>query len=174
MKLITLALLSLLAGSAVAGEGADALVCNAVGYTKDPEQFHDIPVREKTNIFLLGNNAVVFRDKVFVSVDPETVGLQGLATTYSLEEDSRILYIYQDEQGETNVGISHLEPDSDAGFTDKSVYARCWSMNRTDTSNAAAQSTSNTEDRRTLSPEDIQYLQSDISTQEGFPPGARQ
>jgi hypothetical protein len=169
--LIAGALGLLLAAPALAQSSVDAIVCSQVGYTNNPDNFHNINTHERTNVFLLGTGSVVFRDKVFTTVDPASVGLAGLATTYYLEQDSRILYLYKDDHGVTNIGISHYEMDSDAGFMDKSLYTQCSSMIKTD--DLDAQSNPDAEDRRVLSPKDLQYLQSDISPEEGFPPGAR-
>lgn len=132
---------SLMTLHANAAQAVDAIVCNEVGYTNKPENFDAIKTRPKTNIFLLGTGSVVFRDKVFTAANPDMVGIDGLDQVYYRAKDNRILYIYKDDQGATNVGISQMVKDSDAGFADKSQYSHCWSMNKTDALDAPAQPT---------------------------------
>ena len=103
----------------------EAIVCNKAGYTKDPAKFHDITMEDKVNTFVFRGSGVVFRDKKFKPMNPALVGLEGLATTYWGSSDQRVLYVYKNEDGQDEVGLSRSSTNSDAGFTDKAVYTDC-------------------------------------------------
>jgi len=101
------------------------LVCQNYGYTDKAEDFHSIKTLPLVSTFKLEGSDVVFGDDVFKSVNPEMVGLEGLAITYYLDTEEKILYFYTNDEGQREVGISHVEKDSDTVFGDKSVFTNC-------------------------------------------------
>lgn len=111
--------------NADASEKIQTLVCEQYGHTDNPDDFHNIITMPKVTTFIVDGADVTFDNKRFVSVDPETVGLEGLAVTYILDKEEQLLYLYTNEQGEREVGVSHLEENSDSIFQDKSVYTSC-------------------------------------------------
>jgi len=120
---VAVALLSLSAVSAFAGQGT--MICKQWGYTDNPEHFHDIKVLSGTHNFEINGSRVTYAGKTFKSMDPEFVDMQGLAITYFNFNNDEVLYIYENEKGEQEVGISKLEDDSDTMFADKALYTDC-------------------------------------------------
>lgn len=120
---IAVALLSLGVSAAFAGDGT--MVCKQWGYTDNPEKFHEIKILKGEHNFEINGSCVTYADKIYKSMDPEFVDMAGLAITYFNFNNDEVLYIYENEKGEQEVGISKLEDDSDVMFADKAVYTDC-------------------------------------------------
>lgn len=111
--------------SSHASAAEQTLVCKQYGHTDKAEDFHSIKTLPLTSTFKLEGTNVVFGDVTFKSVDPSMVGLEGLAITYYLANEEKILYFYMNDEGNREVGISHVEEDSDTIFGDKSLFTDC-------------------------------------------------
>lgn len=121
---------SLLSLVAVAEDMPNGILCGEYGHVNSAEEFDRIPMKPITNAFLLTGNNVIHGSASYMAVDPTAVGLEaGIAKTYFEAGRNRVLYIYPQENGMVNIGVSHLAKDSDAGFEDKSVYTQCTYIN---------------------------------------------
>lgn len=121
MRSVLLALL-LLAGSVQAEE---TLMCGQYGYTDKSEDFHQINMLPLISIFEISKDQVQFGDEVFMKFDAARVEMEGLAKTYFRPESNKLLYVYVNEQGKREIGISLLKEDTDDLFADKSVFTGC-------------------------------------------------
>lgn len=112
-----------------AGQAAIAadkvLVCERYGFTNKAENFHSIKTEKKRSVFKVEDSYVLLDGVKYDTVNPGWVGLDGLAITYHTDHDNRVLYLYVNEVGEREVGISAIESDSDTIFRDKAVYQDC-------------------------------------------------
>jgi len=121
MRSVLLALL-LLAGSVQAEE---TLMCGQYGYTDKSEDFHQINMLPLISVFEISKDQVQFGDEVFKKFDAKRVDMEGLAKTYFQPESNKLLYVYVNEQGKREIGISLLKEDTDDLFADKSVFTGC-------------------------------------------------
>jgi hypothetical protein len=121
MRSVLFALL-LLAGSVQAGE---TLMCGHYGYTDKSEDFHQMNMLPLISVFEIGKDQVQFGDEVFKKFDAKRVDMEGLAKTYFQPESNKLLYVYVNEQGKREIGISLLKEDTDDLFADKSVFTGC-------------------------------------------------
>jgi hypothetical protein len=121
MRSVLLALL-LLAGSVQAGE---TMMCGQYGYTDKSEDFHQINMLPLISVFEISKDQVQFGDEVFKKFDAKRVDMEGLAKTYFQPESNKLLYVYVNEQGKREIGISLLKEDTDDMFADKSVFTGC-------------------------------------------------
>ncbi|MNG47042.1 hypothetical protein D3C79_49090 [compost metagenome] len=122
LKLIALSL-ALVSGTAVAND--TVLRCNKQGYTADAELFHNIHVSDKPTVFNVYQNEVLVGNERYVLGDASRVDLSGTAVTYYSPNFHKVLYLYVNENGDREIGISAIEPDSDTLFQDKTVYQDC-------------------------------------------------
>lgn len=119
-------LLSLaVSGVALAETAPNGLICSEYGHAEQGEDFDNIEMKPISNGFVLTGNSVIHGNVTYRMVNPEMVGIKGLDITYYEHRRNKVLYIYHNEFGKINVGISHLIKDSDTGFEDKSVYTQC-------------------------------------------------
>lgn len=114
--------LALLANSAVAD---DSLVCKQYGFTDRAEDFHEIQTVQQETVFDLTSEYVMYNGDKYDTVNPGWVGLDGLAITYHTDKFNKVLYLYVNEKGDREVGISSIENDSDTIFQDKAVFRDC-------------------------------------------------
>lgn len=125
-QLIVGVVVSLLSLVAVAEETPNGLICGEYGHVDNADDFDRVPMQPISNAFLLIGDNVIHGSASYMAVSPVAVGLEeGIAKTYYQASRNRVLYIYQQENGMVNIGVSHLTKDSDAGFEDKSVYTQC-------------------------------------------------
>ena len=122
MKKVFIMLCALWSLSAAAQE---QLVCSEYGYTNNADNFHTIQKLPLTSTFLITSKSVTFGNETYTLIDSEEVGLKGLAITYLLVKENKLLYLYTTATGAKEVGISRIETDSDSLFEDKSVFANC-------------------------------------------------
>ncbi len=104
---------------------AATMVCKEWGYANSPDDFHSIKLEKQETSFVVSEEQVVKASigRVYSKVDPESFDLVDLnVTVYKLGLE--LLYIYE-EEGKTNIGISHLVEDSDTFFGDKELFADC-------------------------------------------------
>lgn len=113
-----------LAGNAVAGT-TDTITCAQYGYTSNPDDFANIPVAAKQSVFKVTGLSVSLDEKVYDVIDPEMVGLEGLAVVYKDSKNNQLLYLYMNDDGEKEIGVSNIPEDSDTFFGDKGVYKQC-------------------------------------------------
>jgi hypothetical protein len=122
---------SLLSLSAVADDMPNGILCGEYGHVDSAEDFDRIEMKPITNAFLMSGSSIVHGSSSYMEINPKAVGLEeGIAKTYFQASHNRVLYIYQQENGMVNIGVSHLVKDSDAGFEDKSVYTQCTYINQ--------------------------------------------
>lgn len=121
MRSVLFALL-LLAGAAQADE---TLMCGQYGYTDKSEDFHQMNLLPLISIFEIDKEEARFGNEVFKKFDASRVEMDGLAKTYFQPESNKLLYVYTNEQGTQEVGISLLKEDTDDLFADKSVFTGC-------------------------------------------------
>lgn len=121
MRSIFFALL-LLVGSVHAEE---TLMCGQYGYTDKSEDFHQMNLLPLISIFEIGKEEAKFGDEVFKKFDASRVEMDGLAKTYFQPESNKLLYVYTNERGTREIGISLLKEDTDDLFADKSVFTGC-------------------------------------------------
>lgn len=122
----SLAIVVVLCVWAGAARAADqVLVCQNYGHTDKAEDFHSIKTLPLISRFKIEGTNVSFGTSTFKSVDPSMVGLEGLAITYFLDNEEKVLYLYTNDQGDREVGISRVEKDTDSVFGDKSVFTDC-------------------------------------------------
>lgn len=122
LKIIALSF-ALVCGTAVADD--TVMICNKEGYTSDAAEFHEIRVDSKRTVFNITPSEVVLDGVKYVTASPEQVGLEGLAVTYYTDNFNKVLYLYVNENGDREIGISAIEPDSDTVFRDKTVFKDC-------------------------------------------------
>lgn len=113
-----------LAGNAVAGT-TDTITCEQYGYTNNPDNFFDIPVEAKQSVFKVDAYSVTYGGATYNVIDPDMVGLEGVAVVYKDSKNNQLLYLYTNELGGKEVGVSNIPEDSDTFFGDKSVYKQC-------------------------------------------------
>jgi hypothetical protein len=116
-----LLLLSVVSFQALAG----TMECTQYGYTDKGEEFHNIPLKGRVSAFNFTGQEVSVGEDVYTLADPGMVGLEGLAVTYFQKDNSKVLYLYTNDKGDKEIGISHLKEDSDDMFKDKSLFAGC-------------------------------------------------
>jgi len=114
--------LMLLAGIAQADE---TLMCGQYGYTDKSEDFHQMNLLPLISIFEISKEEAKFGNEVFKKFDAKRVDMEGLAKTYFQPESNKLLYVYVNEQGAREIGISVLKEDTDDLFADKSVFTGC-------------------------------------------------
>lgn len=119
----SLLLVLLLAVGSVQAE--ETLMCGQYGYTDKGEDFHQMTLLPLISIFEISKDQVQFGKDVFKEFDPKRVEMDGLAKTYFQPESNKLLYVYVNEQGEQEIGISLLKEDTDDLFADKSVFTGC-------------------------------------------------
>ena len=124
MNKVFAAIAFVLAGNATAGT-IDTITCAQYGYTSDPDNFADIPVAAKQSVFKVTGLTVSLEGKTYKVIDPEMVGLEGLAVVYKDSKNNQLLYLYMNDDGEKEIGVSNIPEDSDTFFGDKSVYKQC-------------------------------------------------
>lgn len=112
----------LLAGAAQADE---TLMCGQYGYTDKSEDFHQMNLLPLISIFEINKDEAKFGNEVFKKFDASRVEMDGLAKTYFQPESNKLLYVYTNEQGTREIGISLLKEDTDDLFADKSVFTGC-------------------------------------------------
>lgn len=112
------------AGNAFAGT-TDTITCEQYGYTNNPDNFQDIVVHAQRTVFKVDAYNVTLGNTNYRVIDPDMVGLSGLAVVYKDDKNNQLLYLYMNELGEKEVGISNIEDDSDTFFGDKGVYKQC-------------------------------------------------
>lgn len=117
--------LAVLVAGVVSNVQASTLVCQEYGYTDSAEDFHSIKTQKKVSEFKIEQQSVVLNGVEYKSVDPGWAGLDGLAITYYTDKYNTLVYLYLNDKGKREVGVSALEPDSDAIFHDKAVYKNC-------------------------------------------------
>jgi hypothetical protein len=117
-----LLILMLLAGVVQADE---TLMCGQYGYTDKSENFHRMNLLPLISIFEVSKDEVKFGNEVFKKSDPKLVDMDGLATTYVQPDSNKLLYVYKNEQGKQEIGISLIKEDTDDLFADKSVFTDC-------------------------------------------------
>lgn len=122
LKMIGLSF-ALVCGTAVADD--TVMVCNKTGYTADAETFHAIDVSNKRVAFTFFQKEAVVAGERYTAGDAKRVDLEGLAATYYSQDFNKVLYLYVNEHGDREVGISAIEPDSDTVFRDKTVFQDC-------------------------------------------------
>lgn len=115
--------LVLACGSAVAND--TVLVCNKEGYTADAAEFHSIAVKDKRVAFTFFQQQAFVGGVKYTAGDAKLVDLEGLAATYYSQDFNKVLYLYVNENGDREIGISAIAPDSDTVFHDKAVYQDC-------------------------------------------------
>lgn len=123
MKKVIAALLLVIPVMVLAGQ--DDLVCDYQGYASSPENFHNLHMEQVRTGFIVKPGFVVYNGVTYKAVDPQVFDLKGLALTYLNRQDGSILYLYINEGGEREVGISQIEVDSDNFFKDKQVFSKC-------------------------------------------------
>lgn len=122
LRIIALSLV-IVCGSAVAND--TVLICNKEGYTADATEFHSIAVSNKRVAFTFFQKEAVVGGERYIAGDAKLVDLEGLAATYYSQDLNKVLYLYVNENGDREVGISAIEADSDTVFRDKAVYQDC-------------------------------------------------
>lgn len=122
LKLMTLSF-ALVCGTAVADD--TVMICHKEGYTADSADFHQIPVNNKRVAFTFDQKEATVDGERYIAGDAKLVGLETLATTYYSQDFNKVLYLYVNEDGDREVGISAIEPDTDTVFRDKAVYQDC-------------------------------------------------
>lgn len=115
--------LAFVCGSAVAND--TVLICNKEGYTSDAAEFHSIAVSNKRVAFTFFQKEAVVGGERYTAGDAKLVDLEGLAATYYSQDFNKVLYLYVNENGDREIGISAIEADSDTVFRDKAVYQDC-------------------------------------------------
>lgn len=129
-QLLVGVVISLLSLSAVAEDMPNGILCGEYGHVDSAEEFDRIEMKPITNAFVMSGSSIVHGSSSFMEISPKAVGLEeGVAKTYYQASQNRVLYVYRQENGMLNIGISHLVKDSDAGFEDKSVYTQCTYIN---------------------------------------------
>lgn len=118
------AVLVMWAGSVSAGT-TTTITCEQYGHTNDPEAFFDMPTYPSKATFKVDGTKVVLGETTFSIIDPDMVGLKGLAVVYKDAKNNQLLYLYTNESGEKEVGVSVIEDASDTFFGDKGVYKQC-------------------------------------------------
>jgi hypothetical protein len=101
------------------------VVCKSTGYTANPDNFHSIVTQVKTSAFLIDGEGIHLGDVVYPPSNPDKVGLKGLAATYSQPKLDKIVYLYETDDGNPEIGISRIEDSSDTVFADKTLYSNC-------------------------------------------------
>ena len=101
------------------------VVCQNTGYTANPDNFHSIVTQIKTSAFLIDVEGIHLENTVYPPSNPDKVGLQGLAATYSQPKQDKVVYLYETDNGSPEIGISRIEDNSDAVFADKTLYSNC-------------------------------------------------
>lgn len=126
MKQIIIALGLLWSVNAMA---TDVMVCKQGGYAANAEDFHNIKVEgivetrfEITPERIINTNVGI----VFDIVDPSTVGFEDLdIKAYMNRYRNEVLYLYKNDSGQLEIGVSALIDDSDAMYADKTLYTSC-------------------------------------------------
>lgn len=124
-KVIAVLALAMGVSSVVLADGIDTITCKFSGYTNNPDNFFDMQVGNKLTVFQVTATTVTLDGEEFQVIDPDSVGLANIAVVYKNNKNNRLLYLYKNELGEKEVGISNIEDDSDTFFGDKSVYKGC-------------------------------------------------
>lgn len=126
MKLLTGVLVSLLSLGALADDAPNGLICGEYAYVGNAEQPDHLVMQPVSNAFLLTGSGVIHGSRSYMAVNPKAVGLEeGVAKTYYDALHNKVLYIYQQDNGLVNIGVSSLVKSTDTGFKDKSVYTQC-------------------------------------------------
>jgi hypothetical protein len=116
----------------------ETMVCTQYGHTSNPEQFHSMGVKPRISVFITSQKSVIFGEELFSPVDAADYDMEGLANTYLSRTQNKILYLYTNEQGEKEIGISKLEDGTDSFFGDKSLFAKCSILEQEEKKDVAA------------------------------------
>lgn len=108
---------------------ADELICQGYGYIPSLDGASNIQAKMKKSRFFFNRDGAIIGGRRFTPMDPAEVGLEGLAVTYFSEEDDSVLYLYQND-GKVEIGISHIDRDTDTIFSDKAMYTDCYFNDR--------------------------------------------
>lgn len=101
------------------------VTCKRTGYTDEPENFHLMRVREKETTFIIEPGYVQLGDVTYDAIPPDIFDLDGIAITYFDPEERAVLYLYVNDLGRKEIGISNVEMDTDSFFKDKRVFTEC-------------------------------------------------
>lgn len=132
----------------------ETMVCTQYGHTDNPEEFHTMERESLVTVFITSPNFIAAGDEQYNPVDPEDYDMKGLANTYLSSTKNKILYLYTNEYGEKEIGISRLEDGTDTLFKDKSVFAKCSILER-GSEHVASSATPAVERRGTVDPRQV-------------------